>query len=334
MTPTGARATGAAVPVERAAKAGDVALAGADGRLAAELLRNAVRQGTAVLAAATAAAVARLKRQGVDAARAATAIYSDAERRQIADALAATNATAELLGGVRVRDRLAAVREGVSLHAEDATPYRSFADGAAVPLYEPLQALSYFRGLVPSLAADDPARFGLRHERAAFTLAAATDLQVLAKVQRAIADAVAAGTPRGDIAVADVLDAAGVSRRNPGYSEMVFRTNAMDSYNAGATRELQAPDVVDEFPAWLYLGIKDGRQGRDHERHFGRYFPSRVPFALVRGPRVFNCRCTSAPVHRTEWEALKRRGVAFSTYAERPARGLCRCAGGHDADRG
>lgn len=82
---------------------------------------------------------------------------------------------------------------------------------------------------------------------------------------------------------------------------MVFRTNAIDAFNAGHDDERQAPDVIDEFPVWEYLGIRDGRQGKDHEPHFGKFFPASASFAQVRGERPFNCRCSSRAVSRREW---------------------------------
>jgi hypothetical protein len=86
----------------------------------------------------------------------------------------------------------------------------------------------------------------------------------------------------------------------------------MDAFNVGASRELQEPDVQEAFPVWRYVGIRDGRQGKDHETHFNQYFPSSLAFADVRGDRAFNCRCSFIPIDRCEWAALQTRGARLA----------------------
>jgi len=176
----------------------------------------------------------------------------------------------------------------------------------------PRAAVDYFRGLVPSLGAS-PVRYGPRLDRYAFTLAAAADQTVLQRVQTAILNALQQGGDAGASAVPDVqaiLDAAGVSGRNPQYAEMVVRTNLNDAYNQGAEAELGEGDMRERFPVWQYLGILDDRTGDDHRPKIGRYYPSTATFQEVRGNRVYNCRCSFAPVSRfladnltveTEW---------------------------------
>lgn len=90
--------------------------------------------------------------------------------------------------------------------------------------------------------------------------------------------------------------------------EMVFRTNVMDALNTGVSRQLATPEMREDFPAWRYLGIDDGREGDDHRPKFGKLYPSSVPFTVVRGPRVFNCRCTAQPIHIVELEQLLAAG--------------------------
>jgi hypothetical protein len=94
---------------------------------------------------------------------------------------------------------------------------------------------------------------------------------------------------------------------------MVFRTNATDSYNVGSDAERQDPDVIEEFPTWEYLGIDDGRQGKDHQPHFGKYYPASATFNEVRGDRPFNCRCGQRPVGRAEWARLQSQGAKVET---------------------
>jgi hypothetical protein len=182
--------------------------------------------------------------------------------------------------------------------AEEPTPLKATFAAAPIEPIPPDEALDYFRSLVPELGRDP--RLTQRLERQAFTLAVNTERYVLGRVQRVIADALktGAGVSRGvgSAAIDKILDAAGVGPTKRGYSEMVFRTNMMDSYNQGSMRELQQPDVADVFPAWKYLGVLDGREGDDHRPKFGRYYLTKDEFARVRGPRVYNCVLPGAAV--------------------------------------
>lgn len=295
-------------PAAKPAAGGDVALAGKDGQQAGTLLRNSVARGRDTLLELSEAAVGRLLAKPRPGA--AKKLFTVAELREFADHLAACNATADLLGRSRIRRRAEAVVGGVKLFAEDVTP-QCFADAPATPL-PPKRALDYFLSLVPSLGVD-PKRFGPLHERSAFTLAEAAETVLLQKVQKAIAESIQTGEAgTGKQEVRRLLDAAGVGGKDHNYADMVYRTNVMDSYNAGAQRELSSGDMPDVFPVWKYLGIKDGRQGKDHEPQFDKFFESSRPFAEVRGPRIFNCRCSFSPVAFFEWQELQARGVTTS----------------------
>jgi hypothetical protein len=95
--------------------------------------------------------------------------------------------------------------------------------------------------------------------------------------------------------------------------EMVFRTNVADAYHSGFSQQLATPAMREKFPVWQYLGIQDGREGHDHRPKFGKYYPSAASFGAVRGPRVFNCRCSAAPIHWSEWEELQSQGARLET---------------------
>lgn len=306
--------TGPAVPANRPfgqeSAGGDTALAGADGKKAEALLAKAQSEGTAALYDVTKSAVKRLLAGGAAKAAYVNTLFNDGEKQQLADALAATNATAELLGRSRIRLRLAKAQKGVRQFAEDPTDFDSFAEGP--PLLQPTEAVSYFKNLVPTLGVD-PKLWAPTMERQAFTLAGVTETTLLKRVQQVIAQRLETGDAIGTAKteIDDLLDEAGVGKKNPQRSEMIWRTNAQDAYNTGASREMQDPDVAEYFPVWVYLGIRDGRQGKDHEPNFDRYFPNQLTFAAVRGDRPFNCRCTSAPVSRGEWEELQAKGAVL-----------------------
>lgn len=260
----------------------------------------------------------------VAAGRKPGTLFNAQETQRLAAALAAVNGTAELLGRVRIREhqRRAFQQHDPQRHAElpPATSFFADNDPAQVPPLAPEKALAHFRALVPMLAVT-PA-WAPKVQRQAFTLAAATDQQILEKVQAAIAERLEQGNAAsGPRAIADILDAAGVSPRNPQYAEMVFRTNMMEEYNAGADQERQDPDVADTFPVWRFDGPHDERERPSHAVHNGRYFPNDVDFAEVRDSvdgeySGYNCRHTSVPIDKWTWAELQAAGAEVSTFAE------------------
>jgi hypothetical protein len=297
-------------PVPGAAPLEDqTALAGADGREAARLLGRAQRQGAELLHRLTAAAVGRIIAGHGHGQR----LFSDQERRQLALALAAVTATAELLGRARIRRRQEqAERHDAAFTEETPTDFCCFDEGSGgIQPLAPRAAVAWFRRLVPRLRLAT-APFARRHERGAFTLAVATERTLLDRVKAAIAETLEQGRLQGAQRLQVLLDAAGVAPRNPQYAEMVFRTNAMRAYTEGADAELRDPEVVGTFPVWRYLGIADGRQGKDHEPHFGRYYSKNQRFGDVRGQRIFNCRCNFQPLTRHQWERLQKAGAVLS----------------------
>ncbi len=298
---------------ERPAKSGDVALAGMDGEKARSLLASAKAEGVKVLHSICQEAFpdyARSLRNGTPPKR----LFSDDQTQRLADALEATNTTAEMLGRYRIRERQLKAEAAQGLHKlRDEQPFVAFDDKKLEPL-PAAAAIDYFKAQMPTIAVDAAVLLPTMQTRA-FTLAVSTDQVLLEKVHGIILRALESGdgfkdSPSG---IRQLLEQAGVSPKNPQYSEMVFRTNMMDSYNQGADAERQSPDVVDTFPVWQYLGIRDGRQGADHEPHFDLYYPSDATFEEVRGDRPYNCRCTSRPVDKWEWADLQSSGARVET---------------------
>jgi predicted double-glycine peptidase len=97
-------------------------LTGHDGVKVEQLLATAQREGAAVLADITRRAVTRWLVKGPQALLKADTLYDAQERQDLADALAATNSTANLLGRSRIRLRQQAAEKahGIVRHAEDA----------------------------------------------------------------------------------------------------------------------------------------------------------------------------------------------------------------------
>jgi predicted double-glycine peptidase len=181
-----------------------------------------------------------------------------------------------------------------------------------LPALQPEAALDFFRSLVPTLGAD-PHRLD-SYRRTAFTLAVATEQELLVSVQQVILDRLTSGlVGTGPAAVQAVLDAAGVSAANPAYAENVFRTNAMDSYVQASQDQIQAQ--ADLFPVYLYSNPADSRSRPTHAERDGKYYPSTVPFTQVRGTTkedVINCRCVPVPIDRRSWSDLKNKGMRIA----------------------
>lgn len=290
------------------------------------MLRRAVGEGSAVLSDLALLAVSRLVQQGPQAVLSARSLFSAAEKKDLAEALAATNATAELLGRSRIRLRQARAEEQKENFSEnDSTDFTAFDEGdpeGGVKPLAPEAALDYFRNLVPRLSID-PQRWGEQLRRDAFTLAGATDEQMLSRVQDVIRKRLETGEGIGSAPreIRALLDQAGVSPRNSYYGDMVFRTNMMDAFTTGGESERMHPDVIETFPVWRYLGIRDGRQGTDHEPHFDKYYPARVTFHEVRGKRVFSCRCTPQAISKWRWAKLRAAGARIADgYEDVPAK--------------
>lgn len=340
-TATPSAGAGFADPATTAAanppRGADVALGGPDGRKAEALLRRTLSEGRDVLATLARQAVASLlANHGEAAATAKVKRLFDAEQLgTLADQLAATNATAELLGRARIAARAAEVERRAAERLKskghhsaelayrfsaEPTPWpahavHAFDESAGLTPMPPSEALAYFRRLFPSLGVD-PQRFAPTLERQAFTLAVATDETLLTAIQSIIADRLATGegisTAPADIDA--ILEAAGVAPANPQYSEMVLRTNAMDAYNTGSQRELSAN--AEMFPAWQYSNPSDTRSRPAHADRDGKYWPTDTPFVAVRGAGIedaANCRCVQIPIDKFEWADLQAAGATLET---------------------
>lgn len=229
---------------------------------------------------------------------------------KLADAIAAVNVTAELLGRSRVRELHGRAVSFQRRKRPEDVPFRKFADSPPGVLGTAQQAAEYFASLHPELGID-PKRYGEHARRSAFTLAESANELITARVQRIIHSALATRQPTADAThlIQSALAEAGISPQNPQYAEMVFRTNAADAYQQGVYEEGRHADVRDVFPVWQYVGIRDGRQGKDHEPRFDLYYPASAAFAEVRGDRPFNCRCSLRWVDKFEWEDARHAGA-------------------------
>lgn len=286
----------------------EVALPGKDGKALAALIRASKDAGAAELAALVKESLRTFDGRG--------ALLSDAAVRKLAERMAAVNTTALLAGRSRVREMAERTKEvgNLTKFAASDVALSTFADGPGV-LSSPEAAAAYFGSLVPTLSLD-PERLATEQRRKAFTLAASANRALTDRVQKLILAGVRDNRSTADV-TADItaaMEAAGVAHRNPQYSEMVFRTNAMDSFQTGMYEEGRHPDVAELFPVWQYLGIDDARAGEDHRPKFNRYYPAAAPFAAVRGNRPFNCRCSLRWVDSFDWDELRGGGARVEKW--------------------
>ena len=316
----------------------EVALTGHDGKAAEALLRASKQQGIDTLNKLATDAVTRML-ESVDekSIRHQVHLFNREELQELADQLGATLATADLLGRARIR-----LRAAKETGENEPTDFSVFAEGTdtgvsvnfAEPLdipplkpMTPVSALDYFKKLVPSLS-QDHGRYGEWLERKAFTLAYATELETLQRVQKVIADRLETGEKIGKAKkeVSSILYDAGISPQNPQYSEMVVRTNMLSAYNDGAWREFQDPELDEFTSAWIYQGIADGRERKgplpshaDHHRWFNKIFPRSVSFNEVRGTDIgntANCRCCFTPIGNAKLKRLLATGKVIESWPQ------------------
>ena len=297
---------------------------------AEELLAEAKELGAAKINEMSKAAVRRLLK-GEWTGR----FFTREELADLAETYAAIVSTAELLGRARVRLRQQQHEGDDDFHEGALTAFEVFRETPTprkiIPL-APLEAIDYFTKLIPTLGVD-PGRMGPLWERTAFTLAVATDQELLERVQKIIGNLLETGqevraTPRR---VQEVLNLAGVAPENPQYAEMVTRTNTLDAYTSGTTREMADPDVARSFPVWMMSNPDDSRTGPDHAPWIRKYFAHYVPFAQVRNwfivgkdgqvvhdhtgkGRPFNCRCVPIPIYKRRWKELAAQGVLMEQW--------------------
>lgn len=285
----------------------DTALAGKDGHSFARLIADAQSYGAETLW--------ELVRESLRGYGGIGPIPNPSRLSRLSESLAAVNGTAELMGRTRVREMhdRALQSGGLSKFADD-SPLSTFADPPSRSVIDtPESALAYFESLTPKLGVD-PDRWIGEQRRKAFTLAVSTNKVLTNRIQEEIAKGLRENKSVADATseISKRLEAAGVSRKNPQYAEMVYRTNAQDAFQTGMYEEGRHPDVEGVFPVWRYLIVDDRRTGDDHRPKGGRYYSAETPFARARGLRPWNCRCSMQWVDFMDWEEEQTRGAKVS----------------------
>lgn len=121
------------------------------------------------------------------------------------------------------------------------------------------EAVDWFRARVP-VRPELWRVLDAKAQRRAFTVAGATELDLVTQVWRAIDRAIAQGTDfrafRDAVGSALARDWGGAA---PGRLETVFRNNMQLAYAAGRYAQMTEPDIIADRPYWRFEAILDSR---------------------------------------------------------------------------
>lgn len=250
---------------------------------------------------------------------------------QLADVMASTKATADMLGReatVRAADRIARTQGrllaralpagggGMGLPPPGALPA---AGGAPIPGPGGLPRVPFTEAVAdivarePRLAAgaaEVAHAYGSEH---VFAMARASEIEVVKRVQAALAKAVATGQSIPEV-VEIVADLGDFTRA---YAETVVRTNLTTSFSAGRFRQMADPAVAFAIGALRFTAIGDADTRANHAAADGLIAaPGDPVWHRLAPPLGFRCRCTLSFV---SWPELGRRGLLTDARTVRVA---------------
>jgi len=165
-------------------------------------------------------------------------------------------------------------------------------------------------------------------KRMSFTIAGVQNQQMLEVLHAELAKQVSEGA---DLRVfkktmIDRLKSSGMIVSQPikgvfsaSHVENVFRTNVMNSYNAGRINHARQPDVMRRFPVWEISVVRDSRTRRTHAAAHGKKLLATDPFwNSAYPPFGFECRCRVKCRDKSHLKYV----VAGSTIRGLPDRGF------------
>lgn len=138
-----------------------------------------------------------------------------------------------------------------------------------------------------------------QYQKDAFTLAGASDVRMVKKVQAALADiAEKGGTPADFQAAAKkITDDAGVEEMNAFTLDTAFNTAMQKAYSAGRLAQMQEPHMTQALPYWQYWTVGDLRVRPEHAVLDGFCARAIDPvWRKIYPPSGFNCRCSVVPI--------------------------------------
>lgn len=142
-----------------------------------------------------------------------------------------------------------------------------------------------------------------------FTLAKTSEVEIVARVQQAILEALRAGQSTYDASA--VIESMGDWTRS--YAETVYRNNVSTAYSAGMDRQLEDPDVRAVIVALRYTTAGDVDVRESHRKMDGTIAPPEHPIWDSRTPPCgHKCRCGRDFMSR---EDLRREGLITSLGA-------------------
>jgi SPP1 gp7 family putative phage head morphogenesis protein len=134
-------------------------------------------------------------------------------------------------------------------------------------------------------------------------LAEKARLQLLTRIQKALADFAARG--ESNASASAKLASMGDFMRS--YAETVYRTNLATAFTAGRMRQMKDPDVRDVTPAFEFKTVNDVDVRKNHHNTQGLLAAVDDPaWDRYAPPLGYNCRCDLRAVDR--WE-LKKKGI-------------------------
>jgi SPP1 gp7 family putative phage head morphogenesis protein len=97
--------------------------------------------------------------------------------------------------------------------------------------------------------------------------------------------------------IEDGTESLGITKDDPAYLQMVFRTNVQSAYGAGRFRALTDPDVIAEYPYVQYRTVGDARVREEHQvLDRGIYAANNPAWFRIAPPNGFQCRCSTVPL--------------------------------------
>lgn len=123
------------------------------------------------------------------------------------------------------------------------------------------------------------------------------------KVQKAVAKAIRANvhTAQGTQMIRDAFDAAGVTPKNAGTFETIFRTQVSIAYNAARMHANDRPEIREILWGYRYNTVGDDRVRPTHRAMNGVRAPVDDPlWAIWTPPCGYRCRCTLIEIYKTD----------------------------------
>lgn len=202
-----------------------------------------------------------------------------------ASALDELFAQSQMLADLMARRRLWLYLANVTGTATT-TPYGLF--GFSMPNVPFMKAVKAFFSRVPEVARK-VADVAAVYARRGFTLARATELEVVKKVQHVIGTSMHKGTSRPSSI--EAIEALGDWSR--AYADTVYATGVATAYAAGTLEEAKDPAVRAVIPALGYVAIRDANCRPNHLALDGLIAAEDDPiWAKCAPPCGYRCRCS------------------------------------------